>query len=196
MIGHLAAEAEVRDLADGRGEDGRYAGVHRVAAAGQHAHARFGREVPARRHHPDPADHLGPEGGGASALLRVRRPCPGLSPTRPTPRRPSPTARTPAVSSVIPVPGEVLALGAGRGSRGERGDATYRWTPLRELNQRGEGKKVLGDPPSTTFVQTALSTSVIPGNAGYRRSVRRIEAAERYSELPEDRVQRDPVSSC
>ena len=44
---HLAPEAEVGDLSDGRGEGGSHARVHCVAAAREHPHARFGREVTA-----------------------------------------------------------------------------------------------------------------------------------------------------
>ena len=69
---HLAAEAEVRDLGDRGREGGGHAGVDGVAAAGEHAHARLGREVPAGRDDADPAEDFRPVGVRAPDLLGMR----------------------------------------------------------------------------------------------------------------------------
>jgi len=59
---NLTAETEVGDLADGGGERGGDAGVHRVAAAGEHAHAGLGGEVAAGGHDADATEHFGAVG--------------------------------------------------------------------------------------------------------------------------------------
>src|SRR5262249_1455527 len=76
--GRLAAEAEMRDLDDGRGEDGRDPGVDGVAARGHHPRAGIDRERPARRHDAMrranlPADRRGSLGRQRDAGQHERR---------------------------------------------------------------------------------------------------------------------------